>query len=235
IPRTLYMGLTGLRDISLIQTPPEERLPAINHVGVYDDKLVRQAILREVDRGGQVFFVHNRVQSIYTVADRLQRLAPEATLAVGHGQMDEHELEQIMAAFSQGEVDVLVCTTIIENGIDIPNANTIILDRAHRFGLAQLYQLRGRVGRSAQQAYVYFFHPRNAPLTPEARARLDTISEYTDLGSGMSIAVRDLEIRGTGDLLGVQQSGYIDAVGLHLYTQLLTQQVESLRGPQTPK
>lgn len=229
IPRTLYMGLTGLRDISLIQTAPEERLPPINHVGPYDDKLIRQAILRELDRGGQVFFIHNRVQTIYTMVERLQALVPEATFAVGHGQMDEHELEDVMMAFADGKYDVLLSTTIIENGIDIPNANTIILDRADRFGLSQLYQLRGRVGRSAQQAFVYFFHPSNVPLTPDARARLDTISEYTDLGVGMSIAVRDLEIRGMGDLLGMRQSGYVDAVGLHMYTQLLTDAVHQLR------
>lgn len=237
IPRTLYMGLTGLRDISLIQTAPEERLAPLTHVGAYDDKLIRQAILREIDRGGQVFFVHNRVQTIYTIADRLRRLVPEATFAVGHGQMEEHQLEGIMKAFAEGEKDVLVSTTIIENGIDIPNANTIIIDRADRFGLSQLYQLRGRVGRSAQQSYVYFFHPRHQPLTPDARARLETISEYTQLGVGMSIAMRDLEIRGTGDLLGVQQSGYIDAVGFTLYTQLLSDAVLRLSGkkPQKPQ
>lgn len=230
IPRTLYMGLTGLRDISLIQTPPEERLPPLTHVGPYEDKLIRQAILREIDRGGQVFFVHNRVQTIYTVVDRLRRLVPEASFAVGHGQMDEHQLERVMKVFADGESDVLVSTTIIENGIDIPNANTIIIDRADRFGLSQLYQLRGRVGRSAQQSYVFFFHPRHQTLTPDARARLETISEYTQLGVGMSIAMRDLEIRGTGDLLGVQQSGYIDAVGFTLYTQLLSDAVSRLSG-----
>jgi transcription-repair coupling factor (superfamily II helicase) len=237
IPRTLYMGLTGLRDISLIQTPPEERLPIINHVGVHDERMIRQAILRELDRGGQVFFVHNRVQTIYAIADRLQRLVPEATFAVGHGQMDEHQLETIMADFALGAYDVLVCTTIIENGIDIPNANTMIVDRADRFGLAQLYQLRGRVGRSANQAYAYFFHPRNQPLTPEARARLETIGEYTELGSGMSIAVRDMEIRGMGDLLGVRQSGYIDAVGFHLYAQLLNEAVATIQNarPELPQ
>ncbi|PJF45026.1 MAG: transcription-repair coupling factor [Phototrophicales bacterium] len=233
IPRTLYMGLTGLRDISLIQTAPEERLPVINHVGPMDDALVRQAILREIDRGGQVFVVHNRVQSIYAMQRHLQMLVPEATFAVGHGQMDEQELEQVMLAFANGEYDVLLCTTIIENGIDIPRANTIIIDRADRFGLSQLYQLRGRVGRSANQGYAYFFYPRNRPLTSEARARLETIAEYTDLGVGMSIAIRDLELRGMGDLLGVRQSGYIDAVGFHLYTQMLTNAVREV-SPQKP-
>lgn len=228
IPRTLYMGLTGLRDISLIQTAPEERLPVINHVGPSDDRMVRQAILREIDRGGQVFVVHNRVKTIYALQQSLARLVPEASFVVGHGQMDEHELEQVMTDFAGGAYDVLVCTTIIESGIDIPRANTIILDRADRFGLSQLYQLRGRVGRSAHQGYAYFFYPRNQPLTPEARARLDTIGEYTDLGVGMSIAVRDLEIRGMGDLLGMRQSGYIDSVGFHLYTQMLTGAVQAV-------
>lgn len=233
IPRTLYMGLTGLRDISLIQTAPEERLPVINHVGPNDERMMRQAILREIDRGGQVFVVHNRVKTIYTLQEWLSELVPEASFVVGHGQMDEHELEQVMTDFGAGEFDVLVCTTIIESGIDIPRANTIIIDHADRFGLSQLYQLRGRVGRSANQGYAYFFYPRNQPLTPEARARLETINEYTDLGVGMSIAVRDLEIRGMGDLLGMRQSGYIDAVGFHLYTQMLTGAVKAVE-PEKP-
>jgi transcription-repair coupling factor (superfamily II helicase) len=233
IPRTLYMGLTGLRDISLIQTAPEERLPVINHVGPSDERMLRQAVLREIDRGGQVFVVHNRVKTIYALQKQLQRLVPEASFVVGHGQMDEHELEQVMADFAGGAYDVLICTTIIESGIDIPRANTMIIDRADRFGLSQLYQLRGRVGRSANQGYAYFFYPRNQPLTPEARARLETINEYTDLGVGMSIAVRDLEIRGMGDLLGMRQSGYIDAVGFHLYTQMLTDAVKAVE-PEKP-
>ncbi len=238
IPRTLYMSLTGIRDISMIQTPPEERLPIVTHVGISNDRLIRQAILRELDRGGQVYFVHNRVQTIDTVAARLRRLVPEAEIVVGHGQMDEQRLEAVMTAFARGDFDVLVSTTIIESGLDIPNANTLIVDRADWFGLAQLYQLRGRVGRGAQQAYAYFFHPRGNRLTPEARARLDTIGEQTDLGTGMSIAMRDLEIRGAGDLLGTRQSGHIAAVGFHLYTQLLTQAVRHLKGegdmPQFP-
>jgi transcription-repair coupling factor (superfamily II helicase) len=234
IPRTLYMGLTGVRDISVIQTPPEERLPVVTHVGIYDDKLVRQAILRELDRGGQVFFVHNRVQSIDMVAARLRRLVPEASFVVGHGQMEERELEAIMADFSTGEYDVLVSTTIIESGLDIPNANTIIIDRADRFGLAQLYQLRGRVGRSSNQAFVYFFHDRDHRMTQEARERLETIGEYTDLGAGLSIAIRDLEIRGIGDLLGTRQSGHIDAVGFHLYTQMLSDAVSRVRQENGP-
>ena len=234
IPRTLYMSLTGIRDISMIQTPPEERLPVVTHVGIYNPELVRQAILREIDRGGQVFFVHNRVQTIDTVAARLRQLVPEAEFVVAHGQMDEQRLEVVMNAFARGDFDVLVSTSIIESGLDIPNANTLIVDRADWFGLAQLYQLRGRVGRGAHQAYAYFFHPRTSRLTPEARARLETIGEQTELGAGLSIAMRDLEIRGAGDLLGTRQSGHIAAVGFHLYTQLLAQAVRHLRGEGPP-
>ncbi len=234
IPRTLYMSLTGIRDISMIQTPPEERLPVVTHIGIYNPDLVRQAILREIDRGGQVFFVHNRVQTIDTVAARLRQLVPEAEFVVAHGQMDEQRLEIIMNAFTRGDFDVLVTTSIIESGLDIPNANTLIVDRADWFGLAQLYQLRGRVGRGAHQAYAYFFHPRTSRLTPEARARLETIGEQTELGAGMSIAMRDLEIRGAGDLLGTRQSGHIAAVGFHLYTQLLAQAVRYLKGESPP-
>jgi transcription-repair coupling factor (superfamily II helicase) len=230
IPRTLYMSLTGIRDISMIQTPPEERLPIVTHVGTYNDRLVRQAILRELDRGGQVYFVHNRVQTIDSIAAKLRRVIPEAEIVVAHGQMDEQRLEAVMTAFARGDFDVLLCTTIIESGLDIPNANTLIVDRADWFGLAQLYQLRGRVGRGANQAYAYFFHTHSNRLTPEARARLDTIGEQTDLGAGMSIAMRDLELRGAGDLLGTRQSGQIAAVGFHLYTQLLAQAVKQLKG-----
>ncbi len=229
IPRTLYMSITGIRDISLINTPPEERLPVMTHTGIYDEKMVRQAILREIDRGGQVFFVHNRVRSINTVAAHLRDLVPEATFAVAHGQMNERQLEDIIVAFSLGEYDVLVSTSIIENGVDIPNANTIILDHAEWFGLAPLYQLRGRVGRGAQQAYAYFFHTTPHRLTEEARARLETISEETQLGAGFAVAMRDLEIRGAGDLLGRRQSGHVAAVGFHLYTQLLTEAVRRIK------
>jgi transcription-repair coupling factor (superfamily II helicase) len=230
IPRTLYMSLTGIRDISMIQTPPEERLPIVTHTGVYNDRLVRQAILRELDRGGQVYYVHNRVQTIDSIATKLRRLVPEAEIVVAHGQMDEQRLEAVMTAFARGDFDVLLCTTIIESGLDIPNANTLIVDRADWFGLAQLYQLRGRVGRGANQAYAYFFHTYSNRLTPEARARLDTIGEQTELGAGLSIAMRDLELRGAGDLLGTRQSGHIAAVGFHLYTQLLALAVKHLKG-----
>ena len=235
IPRTLYMSLTGIRDISMIQTAPEERLPVVTHVGQYDANVVRQAILRELDRGGQVFFVHNRVQSIYAVAEKLKRLVPEATIEVGHGQMDESKLEQVMSRFAMGEFDVLVSTSIIESGLDIPNANTLIVDRSDWFGLAQLYQLRGRVGRGARRAYAYFFHPRSSRLTPEARARLQTIAEQTELGAGMNIAMRDLEIRGAGEILGARQSGHVAAVGMHLYTRLLAQAVQELKAQQEGK
>jgi len=229
IPRTLYMSLTGVRDISTIDTPPDERLPITTYVGKYESQLVRRAILRELERGGQVFYVHNRVRTIETVRRRLEQLAPEAAFAVGHGQMRESELEQAMLRFVAGEIDVLVCTTIIESGLDIPNANTLIVERADRFGLAQLHQLRGRVGRGAQRAYAYFFYNRLTRLTPEARQRLETIRETSELGSGYTIAMRDLEIRGAGDILGTRQSGQIAAVGFDLYTRLLAQSVRELR------
>ncbi|MFQ6100565.1 MAG: transcription-repair coupling factor [Anaerolineae bacterium] len=229
IPRTLYMALTGVRDISTIETPPEERLPVTTYVGEYDAQLVRRAILRELERGGQVFYVHNRVQTIETVRQRLERLLPEATLAVAHGQMREADLERVMLRFVAGEIDVLLCTSIIESGLDIPNANTLVVERADRFGLAQLYQLRGRVGRGAQRAYAYFFHTRLSRLTPRARQRLETIREAADLGAGYTIAMRDLEIRGAGDILGTRQSGHIAAVGFDLYTRLLARAVQELR------
>jgi transcription-repair coupling factor (superfamily II helicase) len=230
IPRTLYMALSGVRDISTINTPPEERLPVVTHVGPYSKRMVRQAILRELERGGQVFFVHNRVQTIGAMRSHLQQLVPEARLTVAHGQMAENELSERMDRFARGEVDVLLSTSIIESGLDIPNANTLIVDRADTFGLAQLYQLRGRVGRGAQRAYAYFFrHNRKAP-TLEGRQRLETIAENTQLGAGFSIAMRDLEIRGTGDILGTRQHGNIAAVGFHLYTRLLATAVQRLRG-----
>ncbi len=229
IPRTLYMSLAGIRDISMIQTPPDERLPVITHVGPYNEKTVRQAILREMDRDGQIFFVHNRVQSIGVVKNKLEKLVPEARIGIAHGQMDEHQLSQVMDAFDAGEIDILLCTSIIESGLDIPNANTLIVDRADMFGLAQLYQLRGRVGRAANRAYAYFFHDRTNRMTPEGRQRLETIAEQTDLGAGYSIAMRDLEMRGAGDILGARQSGQVAAVGFHLYTRLLAQAVKRLK------
>jgi transcription-repair coupling factor (superfamily II helicase) len=229
IPRTLYMALTGARDISMINTPPAERLPIITHIGPYSPKIVRQAILRELDRGGQVFFVHNRVQTIEAMRQHLNNLVPEARVAIGHGQMREDELSQVMTRFTKGEVDVLLCTSIIESGLDIPNANTLIVDRGDAFGLAQLYQLRGRVGRGGQRAFAYFFKHRKKAPTPEGQERLDTIAENMQLGAGYSIAMRDLEMRGAGEMLGTRQSGYIASVGFHLYTRMLTQAVRQLR------
>jgi len=225
IPRTLYMALTGVRDISTINTPPEERLPIVTHVGPYSPRLVRQAVLRELERGGQVFFVHNRVQTIGAMHNHLTQLIPEARLTIAHGQMAESELSERMKQFANGEIDVLLSTSIIESGLDIPNANTLIVDRADTFGLAQLYQLRGRVGRGAQRAYSYFFRHTKRQPTPDGRQRLETIAENTQLGSGFSIAMRDLEIRGTGDILGTRQHGHIAAVGFHLYTRLLAEAV----------
>ena len=229
IPRTLYMALTGVRDISNLNTPPEERLPIVTHVGPYSQKLVRQAILREMDRGGQVFFVHNRVQTIDAMRAHLQKLVPEARIAIGHGQMAEGELSKVMADFVLGKHDVLLATTIIESGLDIPNANTLIVDRGDTFGLAQLYQLRGRVGRGAVRAYAYFFRHRKKTPTEEGQARLEVIAENTQLGAGYSIAMRDLEIRGAGDLLGTRQHGHMAAVGFHLYTRLLSEAVARSR------
>ncbi|MFZ6030485.1 MAG: transcription-repair coupling factor [Chloroflexota bacterium] len=234
IPRTLYMALTGVRDISTLNTPPEERLPIATHVGPYNPKIVKQAIQREMERGGQIYFVHNRVQTIEGMASHLRKLVPEARIAIGHGQLDEQTLADRMDAFSAGEYDILLCTTIIESGLDIPNCNTLIVDRADTFGLAQLYQLRGRVGRGAQRAYAYFFRHNKIPPTHEGRQRLETIAENTQLGAGFSIAMRDLEIRGAGEILGTRQSGYIADVGFHLYTRLLADAVRRLRRVEKP-
>ncbi|HSM72450.1 MAG TPA: DEAD/DEAH box helicase, partial [Anaerolineales bacterium] len=229
IPRTLYMALTGVRDISNLNTPPEERLPIVTHVGPYSPKLVRQAILREIERGGQIFFVHNRVHTIEAMKMHLNTLVPEADVDIGHGQMPEAQLEAVMHRFNAGETDILLSTTIIESGLDIPNANTLIVDRADTFGLAQLYQLRGRVGRGAARAYSYFFRHKKLTPTLDGQQRLEVIAENTQLGAGYSIAMRDLEIRGAGDLLGTRQSGFIQAVGFHLYTRLLADAVRRLR------
>ncbi|MGB8981825.1 MAG: transcription-repair coupling factor [Anaerolineales bacterium] len=229
IPRTLYMALTGVRDISNLNTPPEERLPIVTHVGPYSPKLVRQAILRELERGGQIFFVHNRVNTIDAMRMHLNQLVPEARVDVGHGQMPETQLASVMHRFNAGDTDVLLSTTIIESGLDIPNANTLIVDRADTFGLAQLYQLRGRVGRGAARAYSYFFRHRKLNPTVEGQQRLEVIAENTQLGAGYSIAMRDLEIRGAGELLGTRQHGHIQAVGFHLYTRLLADAVRQIR------
>jgi len=233
IPRTLHMSLTGIRDMSIVETPPEERLSVRTYVGAYDDTLVRQVVLRELERNGQVFFVHNRVQSIAWAASKLQDFVPEARIAIAHGRMPEEQLEQVMTDFINGKYDILVTTTIIQLGLDMPNVNTLIIDRADRFGLAQLYQLRGRVGRGINQAYAYFFFDKGRQLTPQAHKRLRTIFEATELGSGFGIAMKDLEIRGAGNLLGVRQSGHIAALGFDLYCQLLAEAVEELKAKQT--
>jgi transcription-repair coupling factor (superfamily II helicase) len=230
IPRTLYLALAGARDMSTIETPPQDRLPVETLVAQYDERLIRDAIRRELNRGGQVFYLHNRVFDIEAVAQRLRALVPQARLAVGHGQMHSDQLEEVMATFVNGQTDVLLSTTIIESGLDIPNANTIIIDRADRFGLSDLYQLRGRVGRYKHQAYAYLLLPRHAGLLTDARKRINAIKQYSSLGSGFKIAMRDLEIRGAGNLLGPQQSGHIAAVGFELYCQLLKQSVSSLKG-----
>jgi len=230
IPRTLYLALTGARDMSTIETPPQDRLPVETIVAQFDDRIVRDAIRRELNRQGQVFFLHNRVETIEAMGLRLKKLVPEARLLIGHGQMDADDLEEVMTKFVDGEADVLLCTTIIESGIDIPNANTIIIDRADRFGLSQLYQLRGRVGRYKHQAFAYLLIPRHARLLTDARKRITALKQYSSLGSGFKIAMRDLEIRGAGNLLGSQQSGHITAVGFDLYCQLLSQSVSRLKG-----
>lgn len=230
IPRTLHMSLAGIRDLSVIQTPPEERQPIKTYVTAREDSLVREVITRELTRAGQVFFLHNRVQTIEKHADELRALVPEARIAVGHGQMPERALAEVMRQFADGEVDVLVCTTIIESGLDIPNANTIVINDAHRLGLAQLYQLRGRVGRAGQRAYAYLLYPPDRSLTEKADKRLDVIGELQDLGAGFKLAMHDLEIRGAGNLLGEEQHGEIAAVGLELYNTLLRQAVTTLQG-----
>jgi transcription-repair coupling factor (superfamily II helicase) len=230
IPRTLYLALTGARDMSTIQTPPNDRLPVETVVTEYDERLIRDAIQRELNRGGQVFFLHNRVLTIHTMQQKLQNLLPKAKIVVGHGQMNADDLEEVMTTFIEGRADVLLSTTIIESGLDIPNANTIIIDRADRFGLSDLYQLRGRVGRYKHQAFAYLLLPRHARMLSDVRKRISAMKQYSALGSGFKIAMRDLEIRGAGNLLGAEQSGHITAVGFELYCQLLKQSVGSLKG-----
>ncbi|HEX2119765.1 MAG TPA: transcription-repair coupling factor, partial [Acidimicrobiales bacterium] len=230
IPRTLEMSLTGIRDLTILNTAPAERQPILTYVGPYDDRAVAEAIRRELLREGQVFFVHNRVQSIERVASDLKEMVPEARVAVAHGQMDEGRLERVVLDFWEGEYDVLVCTTIIESGIDMPTVNTLVVDRADLMGLGQLHQLRGRVGRAGQRAYAYLFFPPARELTEQAYERLKTIGEHTELGSGFKIAMRDLEIRGAGNLLGANQSGHIAAVGYDLYVQMVSEAVAELKG-----
>jgi transcription-repair coupling factor (superfamily II helicase) len=232
IPRTLHMALVEVRDMSTMETPPEQRLPIKTYVAGYDDHLIREAVIRELERNGQVFFVHNRVQSITYVADKLRTIVPEAKIAIAHGQMPEATLEAVMSDFTRGKSDILVCTTIIESGLDMPNANTLIVNNADKFGLTQLYQLRGRIGRGTEPANAYFLYDKEKHLTPTADKRLRTIFEATELGAGFNIAMKDLEIRGAGNLLGVKQSGHISAVGFSLYCQLLAEAVETHRANQ---
>lgn len=230
IPRTLYLALMGARDMSLIETPPANRQPVETKIGAYDERVIRDAVQREVDRGGQVYVLHNRVKSIEKLAMRIRELCPKAKVGVGHGQMNDDDLESIMSSFVGGKLDVLVSTTIIESGLDIPNANTILIDRADLFGLADLYQLRGRVGRSGVKAYAYLLLPRSLMMGGEAQRRVSAIKQYSDLGSGFKIAMRDLEIRGAGNLLGTAQSGHVVAVGFDLYCKLLRQAVGAIKG-----
>ena len=229
IPRTLEMSLTGIREMSTILTPPEERHPVLTYVGAWEDKQMAAAIRRELLRDGQVFVIHNRVQSIDKAAAKIRNLVPEARVAVGHGQMKEHELERIMVGFWEKEYDVLVATTIVESGLDIPNANTLIVDRADTFGLSQLHQIRGRVGRGRERAYAYFTYDPTRTLTETSVDRLTTIAHNTDLGAGMAVAMKDLEIRGSGNLLGGEQSGHIAGVGFDLYVRLVGEAVADYR------
>jgi transcription-repair coupling factor (superfamily II helicase) len=230
IPRTLQMSLAGIRDMSLINDPPEGRTPVKTLIKEYDESLIREALLRELDRGGQAYFVHNRVDSLYHVAARLERIVPEARFRVGHGQMGEDDLEEVMLDFYEHKYDVLVCTTIVESGLDISNVNTIIIDNADKLGLAQLYQLRGRVGRSRRQAFALLLYQRHKQLSTIAEQRLGALKEFSELGSGYKIALRDLELRGAGSLLGAEQSGTVATVGLDLYMQLLEQAVREYKG-----
>ena len=230
IPRTLNMSLVGLRDMSVIETPPKDRLAIQTVVAPFSESLIRRAIDEEMSRHGQVFLVHNRVETIYAIADLVNKLVPKARVVVGHGQMNEKELESVMFKFVRGEADVLVCTTIVENGLDIPRANTILINRADRFGLSELYQLRGRVGRSNQRAYAYLLVPEDVSLTPLATRRLAALKEFSALGAGFRVAALDLELRGAGNLLGGQQHGHINAIGFDLYVQMLERAVSDAEG-----
>ncbi|MBM4299817.1 MAG: transcription-repair coupling factor, partial [Deltaproteobacteria bacterium] len=230
IPRTLHMSLVGIRDLSIIETPPVDRLAIQTYVTRYDERLIRDAILREIERGGQVFFLHNRVETIDRLALKLADLIPEAKMAVAHGQMRPKDLEKVMVDFLDNKTQVLVCSAIIESGLDFPNANTIIINRADQFGLAQLYQLRGRVGRSHRHAFAYLLIPGEKAITPDAERRLRALQEIDGLGGGFKLALHDLEIRGAGNLLGAQQSGQITAVGFELYTEMMEKAVQELKG-----
>ena len=230
IPRTLYMSMMGIRDLSIIDTPPVDRLAIKTFVSRFSEDLIREAVMRELRRGGQVFFVHNRVQTIAKRAELLAALLPEAKIAIGHGQMGEHELEKVMLGFMHGETNLLICTTIIESGLDIPNANTLIVDRADTFGLSQLYQLRGRVGRSTQRGYAYLLIPGESSISSDARERLKILQDISELGAGFRIATHDMEIRGAGDMLGNRQSGTVTEIGFELYNQMLEETICRMRG-----
>jgi transcription-repair coupling factor (superfamily II helicase) len=234
IPRTLEMAITGIREMSTITTPPEERHPVLTYVGAYEDRQIVAAVRRELLREGQVFYIHNRVNSIEKAAAKIRELVPEARVAVAHGQMGEHQLEQVMLDFWEKRFDVLVCTTIVESGLDVSNANTMIIERADTLGLSQLHQLRGRVGRSRERAYAYFLYPAEKPLTETAHERLATLAQHSDLGGGMAIAMKDLEIRGAGNLLGGEQSGHIADVGFDLYVRLVGEAVNEFKGDEEP-
>src|SRR6202050_1120772 len=234
IPRTLHMSLVGLRDMSVIETPPKDRMAIQTVVANWDEKLIQSAIEQELERGGQVYFVHNRIETIWEIAAKIQAMVPNARVAVGHGQMGEGELEKVMLKFMHHEADILVSTTIIENGLDIPLCNTIIINRADRLGLSELYQLRGRVGRSNRRAYAYLLLPAEIEFTPIARRRLAALKEFSDLGAGFKIAALDLELRGAGNMLGGEHSGHIEAIGFELYTQMLERAVREMKGEAAP-
>jgi transcription-repair coupling factor (superfamily II helicase) len=229
IPRTLHMALVGVRDISNLETPPAERRAVETNVVRWDDHLIRTAVIRELNRGGQIFFVHNRIGDMHSVADKLKQIVPEARVKIGHGQMDEGDLEQVMVDFIEHRFDLLLATTIVESGLDIPNANTIFIDDADRYGLSDLHQLRGRVGRYKHQAYCYLMVAQHKHLSPEATKRLRAIEEFSQMGAGFAISMRDLEIRGAGNLLGSQQSGHIAAIGYEMYCQLLEDAVRQVQ------
>ncbi|MFH2138727.1 MAG: transcription-repair coupling factor [Candidatus Omnitrophota bacterium] len=229
IPRTLYMSLLGVKDMSTINTPPEKRQPIETFVCVYDEEVVRNALQTEIERKGQVYFIHNRIKDIQTIHEKVKNLVPQARVAIGHGRMHEKDLEQVMIDFIEHKIDILISTTIVESGLDIPNANTLIVNNAHNFGLADLYQLRGRVGRFDRKAYAYFLTPKHATFNPEAKKRLKSIQKFTALGSGFKIAMEDLEIRGAGNLLGEKQHGYIISVGFDFYCQLLSGAIDQLK------
>ena len=234
IPRTLYMAISGIKDLYSINTPPEQRLPVETIINEYDETLIKDSINNELNRGGQVFFLHNRVETIQIVLKQLKNLIPNASIKIAHGQMHESDLEETMIDFANKKIDILCCTTIIESGLDLPNVNTLIVNNAHRFGLSQLYQLRGRVGRSEKQGYSYFLIPKYTKLTYESEKRLQALEESIELGSGYKIAMRDLEIRGAGNILGKEQSGHVISIGLNLYSKLITEAKNILANNQKP-